>query len=361
MQQDVVIPAGPDGLTADWLTGALRAGGRELTVASLEVEPIGVGVGVMSLVFRVTPRYDGAPGPRTLVVKIAPPYEQIRVIAAGYRFYEREVELYRQLGPRLGLRPPALYFASFDAERSEFVVGMEDLGGLRSCGQLQGCPIEDARLVARQLARHHAAWWNDPQLATLPFLQSPGDPPYPQFHDQSMKASIPVAVERYGDLIPPRIHALFDRWSEIGPPFMEDVPNRPVTLIHGDVRLDNVFFHDDDPDDPVSVLDWQIAFISLGTFDLAYFMGQSLTVECRRDHEDELLSSYHAELVGAGVSDYPMAAMREDYLRSLVFCLCYPVTGGSAELANDRAVALIRAMLQRTVAAITDNDADALV
>ncbi len=52
----------------------------------------------MSLVFRLRPTYEGAAGPATLVMKIAPPYEMIRAIAAGYGMYRREVEIYRQLG-----------------------------------------------------------------------------------------------------------------------------------------------------------------------------------------------------------------------------------------------------------------------
>ena len=43
-------------------------------------------------------------------------------------------------------------------------------------------------------------------------------------------------------------------------------------------------------------------------FDLAYFLGQSLTTEQRREHELPLLQRYHAKLVSLGVSeaDYPL-------------------------------------------------------
>jgi hypothetical protein len=52
---NVGVPASPEGLTAEWLTSALRAGGHDHTVSALEATPIGVGVGIMSLVFRLTP------------------------------------------------------------------------------------------------------------------------------------------------------------------------------------------------------------------------------------------------------------------------------------------------------------------
>jgi hypothetical protein len=87
VEATVGVPASPAGLTPDWLTRALVSGGLDVRVTDLDVTPIGVGFGVMSLVFRLTPTYEGPTGPMTLVAKIAPPYEQVRQIAAGYGFY----------------------------------------------------------------------------------------------------------------------------------------------------------------------------------------------------------------------------------------------------------------------------------
>jgi hypothetical protein len=41
-----------------------------------------------------------------------------------------------------------------------------------------------------------------------------------------------------------------------------------------------------------------------------------------------------------------------------VFCLCYPIQAGGAELVNDRAVDLVTAMFERSMSAILDLDAD---
>ena len=64
---DVAIPRSIDEITPTWLTAALKAGGHNVHVASLDVAPIGVGVGIMSLVFRLTPTYDEGAGPASLV------------------------------------------------------------------------------------------------------------------------------------------------------------------------------------------------------------------------------------------------------------------------------------------------------
>ncbi len=355
------IPTSVEQLDAEWLTAALREGGGsgEVTVAALDVEPVGVGLGIMSVLFRVRPTYASGTGPASLVVKMAPPYEQVRQVAAGYGFYEREVEIYRMLGGQVGLRPPRLFHAAHDAETDDFVVVMEDFGHLRTSDQLIGCSLGDAKLVIGELARHHARWWADPRLDTLPFLHSWAEPPFPQFNLRAGEQSWPVILERFGHLIPDRIRALGERWAEIGPPLMEDGPNHPATLCHGDVRLDNIFFHDDVVD-PVSIVDWQIAGIGPGANDVAYFLSQSLTVDDRRAHGEELTRLYHETLVDHGVTDYPFEEFHDDYRSAVLFCLCYPMQGGAVELVNDRAVALASSMLERSMSAIIDLDADEL-
>jgi len=358
---EVGVPSSPEGITPEWLTAALRAGGGggDPTVTAVTIDPIGVGVGLMSLLFRVTPRYGSGNGPTTLVAKVAPPYPQVREIAAGYGFYGREVLVYQELGPDLGLRPPDLYFARHDPETDDFVILMEDLSHLRCADQLTGCSIDDARTVVTELARHHAAWWRDPRLDHLPYVQDWSQPPYPQYNGHAGKDAWPIIEERFGHLIPDRIRVLGDAWGDVGPALMQNFGDGAVTLTHGDVRLDNIFFDDRD-DEPLSILDWQIAGRGPGATDLGYFMSQSLAVDDRRRYEDELTRRYHDELLAGGVTDYPFAEFWDDYRRAVLFCLCYPLQGGAVELVNDRAVALATAMLERSLNAIIDLDADQL-
>jgi aminoglycoside/choline kinase family phosphotransferase len=210
----------------------------------------------------------------------------------------------------------------------------------------------------RSLATMHAAWWNDDRLASYAFVHSPAKAPWPQFNDASVKATWPIVLERFGDDIPERIKLVCERWSEIGPVIMEDALNHPSTLCHGDMRLDNIFFHEDGS---LSILDWQLANSAVGTNDMAYFVSQSLSTEDRRSFEQELLHLYHDTLVDGGVADYTFDDVWTDYRRMLVFCLAYPITAGAGELANDRAFDLCRTMLKRSIAAVTDTDADELV
>ena len=352
------IPATIDAVTPGWLTEALRADGALTQGAVVDVDsaPIGLGVGVMALLYRLAPTYEGGDGPRTLVAKLGSQHEQTRQVARGYRFYEREVAIYRDLAPGLQLNPPHAYAARHDPESDDFIVLMRDLGDHRVCSQLEGCSVEDARSVVDALATHHAEWWMSDELAALPYMQTPGDAPYPQFHAQATKEAWTACAGAFGDVVPVSLHPIAERWADIGPAMMEDTVNHPWTFAHGDVRLDNVFF--DDVAGSLSLVDWQIGFRTAGAFDVAYFLGQSLKVEDRREHEDEILRAYHDALVERGVSGYSWNDCWSDYVRSAMFSFCYPLTAGaSLDLVNDRAVELVTSMFERVSSAIVDLDA----
>jgi aminoglycoside/choline kinase family phosphotransferase len=278
------------------------------------------------------------------------------MIAAGYRFYETEVAMYQKLSPELRLRPPELYYAAHDPDSDDFVILMEDLGHLRTVDQIDGCPIDDAKAIIRQLALHHAHWWDDDRLGES-FIPRFTRAPYPQYNVMALEQVWPTTDERFGHLIPERIRSLATRWPEIGPPLLEDMESHPLTLCHGDVRLDNIFFHDDDVS-TVSVVDWQIASAASGASDFGYFMSQSLTVEDRRTYEEELMRLYYDTLRENGVENYSFDDFYLAYRRAILFCLCYPLQAGGGELVNDRAVALVTSMLERSISAILDLDAD---
>jgi len=320
------VPTSSAEITPAWLSFALAGADEPLSISGVAIDSIGVGIGIMSLLFRLTPTYESGRGPNSLVAKIAPPYVVIRMIAAGYRFYETEVAMYQKLSSELKLRPSQLYYAAHDPDSDNFVILMEDLGALRTADQLEGCEIDDARAIVRQLALHHAHWWQDDRLGQS-FIPKFTRPPYPQYNGMAADQAWPVVDERFGHLIPDRIRSLASRWSEIGPPILEDIENHPLTLCHGDVRLDNIFFHDDDAS-TVSLVDWQIASAAGGVSDLGYFTSQSLTVENRRTYEGELTRLYFDTLVENGVKDYSFDDFWLGYRRAILFCLCYPLQAG---------------------------------
>ena len=75
----------------------------------------------------------------------------------------------------------------------------------------------------------------------------------------------------------------------------------------------------------------------------------------RREIELDLLRAHHDRLVELGVKNYSFADCIDDYRWTLLFCLCYPViAGGLGDVANERGVALTKAMADRCISAIRD-------
>ena len=62
-----------------------------------------------------------------------------------------------------------------------------------------------------------------------------------------------------------------------------------------------------------SLLDWQLATRGVGTYDTGYLMSQSVNVDVRRAHEEDLVRLYHRTLIENGVQGYSFEACWEDY------------------------------------------------
>ena len=106
---------------------------------------------------------------------------------------------------------------------------------------------------------------------------------------------------------------------------------------------------------------WQGLGRGVGAYDLSYVLGGSMTSELRRRHEQELVTAYHEALMAAGVNGYDFDALWEDYAHAQLMggLAVSIVTGGSMDLSNERARALIATMARRHVQAALDHDGPA--
>ena len=347
-----------DEIDAAWLTsvlssaGALSNGGE---VAGFRAEEIGAGVGIMGLLYRLHLDLDPAGcGPPTVVLKVPTNDPGARHVANTFRFYEKEIGFYRDFADHTPMRTPAAYTAEYDPEADEFCLLLADIEGATVHSQVDGCPPEVASVAARALARHHAAFadapaFSDPAHAWLPFG---ADPPTPQGVIQGVTDAWQPFKEKFPEHASDELEDIVARFVGSVPSLLAMPDRRPVTLVHGDYRLDNLFFAVDD----VTVLDWQICGKGFFAYDLAYFVTQSLTVDDRRANEQRIIDAYLEELRAAGV-DHDRDDLMTDYRRTAMFCLCYPLQSGNVELVNDRARALVSDMFERAMAAVRDHDA----
>jgi hypothetical protein len=345
------IPVDPLFVTPAWLSDALKA-----DVQACEIEQIAIGVGLLGRLYRA--HLDGGPDmPASVVVKLPTIDAKVRTtICEAGEFYLREVRFYEEIGVANPLPPANPYFAAFDEATHDFVLVLEDLSRLRLADQTVGCSAADAEIVIDSIAGHHAHWWNNDRLASLSWLQPYSSPPFPAVAIDNYTAGWPVFLERVGADLSPALVDFGERLPSLMPWFLTELTRPPLTFLHGDLRLDQLFFGVERHDPPLTALDWQLTAKGRGAYDVGYFISQSLTTDTRRQCEDQLLERYAERLAEHGI-DYPREQLRRDYRLTTAWCFTYPVIGaGRIDIANDRQLELFHAMVSRSAAAIEDHD-----
>jgi hypothetical protein len=361
------LPKGPEELTPALLTAALRSTRtiQQAAVTSFDMKPdIAAGAGFMGVLAHVTLHYDqpeeGAP--RTLIAKFPTPVPENRQVAETLRFYEVETSFYREIASQVELRTPRVYYNAYDPASGDFVLLIEDLAPATCGDQVEGCTAAQAELALRELAKFHATWWETPALASLdwmPFTNDPGRAPAVQ--DSYQRAWVPF-VENFGKLVPPDILELGEKFGTRVVRLMDELAKPPRTIMHGDYRLDNMFFASPEGGDPLAVVDWQIANRGRGIFDVAYFLTGTLEVDQRRAKEMDLLRMYHSILLDGGVTGYGFEQLFHDYRASVLFCWLYVVIVlGTLDTATERGLALFTSNMERGVAALQDHHAAELL
>jgi hypothetical protein len=349
-----------DDITPADLTAALRDGGvvdGAAEVVSIAAEPVGIGVGMISLLWRLDVTYEPAlAGPRSIILKLPHNVPEIRQIPVALRFYEREVGFYANVAAHTPVGTPRCYWSSFDPETHDFVLLLEDIGALDGCDQLRGCPIEDVRVAALAIARHHAACWERDDIVGATWTGPVTEPPMPQAMDQVLAERIPIYARRLGAELPPGTVEIAERIRGGLERILGRFDRPPYTLLHGDLRADNLFFTPA-PNRELVAIDWQICFLGRAGYDLGYLMAQSVTTEDRRRAERSLVADYHAALVAAGATGYDLDDCWNDYRLTILWSLVYSVGVVSEEAMEPRALELARTMATRSALAIADLDA----
>ena len=358
----VKLPAAPEEVTADWLTAALRETGviSGSSVTGFDYEVIGEGVGVLGQLARFNLTYDSpeAGAPKSLVGKFPAAVQGNRDLANLFRFYEREVRFYERIAEEVELRTPKRYYSHFDEDTNDFVLLIEDMAPARCGNQVEGCSQAEAATTVLNMAPFHAAWWgkvDTPHLEWIPYINDPVH----HFAESAYNDGWENFTRNFGDRLSPRAMAVAERFKTKIIATEDMLASAPLTIAHGDLRYDNLFFA---ADGGMAVADWQIIVRAPGAYDVGYFLSQSVNPEDRSACEMDILRRYHERLLEHGVTGYSFDQCFDDYRSAAMFCLAYPVNmGGNLDLANERGVELATAMLDRSIATILDLDCDQMI
>jgi hypothetical protein len=232
---------------------------------------------------------------------------------------------------------------------------LEDLSEYRTGDQVHGCSAADARGIIDAIVPLHAAYWghaDDMPLKCVPHIdgeqQIAGITGGCQFGwDPAMAA--------FGHVIAPEIKAVREQFIAAVPELHRMMGRCTQTVIHGDVRLDNLMFGSTPDQHAVILIDWSMT-ISNGMHDVAYLLSQNVTTDERRAHELELVAHHHSRLVGLGVTGYTLDQAWDDYKTAILYLFCYGVViGGTLDPSNERGAAFMEKLLERSSHAVMDH------
>ena len=331
------FPTSPDTLTTAWLSEALG-----YPVRGFRVSHFAEGAGVIGLVTRLHLESDRGPG--SLIAKFPSPVADNRAVAHAYDMYGREVRFYQDIAQDIKLRTPACHHAQFDPGSHGFILLIEDLQGYQIGDQVAGCTRQQALAVIDAIAELHSSGWGD----AAPEVISHNNPMQRDGMIGGFQAGWPAVLQHFRDLIPEAALPVGEKMPSLVAPLLERMCAEPTCLAHADVRLDNIFFGEDE----IVLVDWQSVCVSAPEQDLAYFVTQSIPPKVRA--EEDWLARYHAALTGRGI-DYPIERCRERYVIASLYLLCYAVViAGTLDLGNERGQALGRTLLGNAMSALDE-------
>lgn len=325
------FPSTLDDVSTKWLQSTL--GGRTGSLASFSSESIGAAQGgVIGQLARLHLNWRaGATDdlPSTVVVKFPTNDVQRRLRPAYQALIAREAKFFRELATRISVPTPKCWYAEFDPDSGGGVLLLEDLGGgaILETGQAS---VADLERIAQAIAPLHAEWWGDDRLASMDWLMSAG--PMVQGAVTLVRENIDSA-SRWYEIHAPDLLDLTRRLPDaIEAGLFADAP--PGTLIHGDLKPQNVSVFGDEP----VFFDWQFLGHSSPGAELVQLVSEGAESDPTMEVIERVLVSYHAALTASGVAAYDYAKLRDDFALNAMRALWAPVRMLSlpGPLSNDR-------------------------
>jgi len=350
----MAIPEFTSDLTADWFSNLLSSADTQVRVRSVKTKPIGAGSGMMSVVYRVSLDYEAGSGPKTLIVKLPTEMRQNREIAVQFDNFRREVEFYLQAANQTPMRTAQVYLAETDGP-DKFILVLEDLGEWDLGNQIVGCSLEKTEAAIDSLATLHGSFWDKVDDGSMDWLPNN----FPSVQSDGLFGGTEASWDNFADVFS---DVLTDELRDAKLKYLRGLPdvqgwmNRgPRTLVHGDFRLDNLFFKKTGSEFSVACCDFQAPVRGKGIQDVAYFLSGSIETELRRLHEEDLVRRWLESLRSMGVSDYSYEQAFLDYRKGILMVWTYAViVGGGMSAENERGDTWVSAMVERSVASMTD-------
>jgi hypothetical protein len=334
-----------DEITPGWLSQLLQC-----EVTSVSATPIGTGQ--VGATYRL--QLEGAGAPPSIVAKLPSNDDLSRATGKTHLTYLRESRFYQQFAGKKPMAVPDHLYIAFDEESHAFTLIMHDLPRHVAGNQLTFPSHAEAMLAMDAAASFHAAWWGDPMLDTLEWLNGTKAVPPPLDVSALYSMFWPAFCERYGARVTAEMRRVgdaylgqIDAWAE--------TKAGPRCLTHNDFRPDNMLFAPDDAAQPIVVVDWQTAGVGAGAGDIAYYMGTALNPETRKGEEEALFRRYRDGLLTKGVPESDLADLWDVYRGASFAGFLMGVTASMVVGQTDRGDAMFLAMCERSARMVLDH------
>ena len=322
-----------------------------IDIHSFQYERIGADRGMLGEIYKVTIQSDT--GSQEVVAKFSAPRKEALDNAKRGGTHERELRCYDELLNSTPISIPEIFACWFDKDTSEYLILQEFIEFDQSVDQIEGITIAQSKLVIEEAASMHAHWWEHSDLAQSKWL--------PRLNDDRRRTNL-TTVSRLGwhtltgildegGVKYPKISG--ESLSEEIDDMLCDLSTSASTLIHSDLRADNLLFNTSG--DEVMIVDWQGCSFGPSSFDITYHMIQSLSINDRRQYEAELLNHYVSSLDSLGhqiTSDEVHKLYRDSILYSLSIACAVPLIN---DIEIPRVKELAFSMASRTLAALEDH------
>lgn len=311
-------------VTSEWLGKLVEA-----EVASFESLPLVTGQ--ISDAAIITPSYVGKPGPSSFVLKYAKSTEIGRQAGVACNMYEKELIFYASMNKEVGkfIPVPEILGTFEDPVEPEtyFCIAMENLSeGWDLKNQLIGLSLNEAKQISQMFAKLHANYWESDTLkqdwlATKSVAT--GEPVGTWFDALILKwlYEAPATESKYASgkeqsgpaewlhryeklfwevkelemFVGPKEKEMGEKLKkypiEIYTKLNQILLGRPKTLCHGDLRSDNIFVSQADPD-LFKIIDWQTISGSAAGVEFVEMLSGALTNVDDYDRLDEIIDPY---------------------------------------------------------------------
>ncbi|MEY4501230.1 MAG: hypothetical protein RIS52_1120 [Pseudomonadota bacterium] len=343
-------------LTPQFLTGVLRSHGFVTNITDVTVQPIGTGQ--VGATYRLTLAQTGN-GPATLVAKLPSNDPLSKATGKSHLTYIRESRFYQCFAGKKPMPVPQHLLISFDEESHDFALLMHDLPRHRAGNQLESPTQKEAMLAMEAAASIHAAWWDDPILDTLDWLNGTKAVPPPLDTNDLYSFFWPQFCDRYGARVTPLMRRVGEAYlGKVGQ--WQDGQSGPRCLTHNDFRPDNMLFDLEDAIQPIVIVDWQTVGVGIGAGDIAYYMGTALESETRAGEEVALFAHYCSALRAKNVPEHDIEPLWDIYRKSSFSGFLMGATAAMVVQQTERGDAMFLTMCARSAAMVLDHGAVAL-